>query len=296
MNTKKWVAAFMLVMGGFYQMACSGSKNGFKVAENGAEYKILKDEKGNNAVLGDMLSLHLILYNSKDSILRNSYTEGSPLNYKVSPSPFKGGVDDAMTLLSVGDSAMFLVPVDSLFKDAPGGLPPGVEKGSKLKFLVKILTLKTEAEQKAEMEKAMKDQAAAAEKQVEIDEQTIKDWLAKSNVKATRSESGIYYEQQKAGSGNVPNVGDTVYVHYTGMLLDGSPFDSSVRRGQPISFPIGTGYVIRGWDETLLKMKKGEKGRVLIPSGLAYGQGGNGSSIPPNAVLLFELEMVDIRK
>jgi FKBP-type peptidyl-prolyl cis-trans isomerase len=80
------------------------------------------------------------------------------------------------------------------------------------------------------------------------------------------------------------------------MLLDGSPFDSSVRRGQPISFPIGTGYVIRGWDETLLKMKKGEKGRVLIPSGLAYGQGGNGSSIPPNAVLLFELEMVDIRK
>lgn len=296
MNTKKMLAACLLVLGGFYQVACSGGKNGFKVAENGAEYKIIKDEKGTNAVLGDMLSLHLILYNSKDSILRNSYTEGSPLNYKVSPSAFKGSVDDAMTLLSAGDSALFLVPVDSLFKDAPGGLPPGVEKGSKLKFLVKILTLKTEADQKAEMEKAMKEKAEAAEKQVQIDEDAIKAWLTKGNVKATRYESGLYYEQQKAGSGNVPNVGDTVYVHYTGMLLDGKEFDSSIQRGQPISFPIGTGYVIRGWDEGLLKMKKGEKGRLIIPSGMAYGPGGSPGVIPPSSVLVFEVELVDIRK
>jgi len=96
------------------------------------------------------------------------------------------------------------------------------------------------------------------------------------------------------GTGNHPEPGQTVFVHYTGMLLDGTKFDSSFDRGEPLDFPIGQGQVIRGWDEGIALLKKGGKGTLYIPSPLAYGPRGAGADIPPNGVLKFEVELVDI--
>ena len=111
------------------------------------------------------------------------------------------------------------------------------------------------------------------------------------NIKKT--DSGLMYEVVTAGSGNEkPNPGDTVSAHYSGMFLDGSKFDSSVDRGDPIRFPVGTGRVIKGWDEALLDMKKGEKRILVIPPDLAYGPSGRGP-IPPNSTLVFEVELLD---
>jgi len=110
---------------------------------------------------------------------------------------------------------------------------------------------------------------------------------------AQTTDSGLMYEVVTKGSGNgKPNTGDTVSAHYTGMFLDGRKFDSSVDRGEPISFPVGTGRVIKGWDEALLDMTKGEKRILIIPPQLAYGSGGRGP-IPPNSTLVFEVELVD---
>ena len=112
-------------------------------------------------------------------------------------------------------------------------------------------------------------------------------------AKAVTTDSGLMYEVIKEGSGDKkPSIGDNVSAHYTGMFMDGRKFDSSIDRGQPIQFPVGTGRVIKGWDEALLDMKKGEKRILIIPPDLAYGRRGRGP-IPPNSTLVFEVELVD---
>ncbi len=134
-----------------------------------------------------------------------------------------------------------------------------------------------------------KNKAAKENKSRENDMAIIKEkW---PNVQTT--DSGLMYEVVTEGSGNgKPSPGNTVSAHYTGMFLDGRKFDSSVDRGEPIRFPVGTGRVIKGWDEALLDMTKGEKRILIIPPQLAYGAQGRGP-IPPNSTLVFEVELLD---
>jgi peptidylprolyl isomerase len=112
---------------------------------------------------------------------------------------------------------------------------------------------------------------------------------------AMTTPSGLQYIELAAGSGPAPQSGDTVSVHYTGTLTDGTVFDSSYQRGEPIKFPLGRGRVIPGWDEGIALMKKGGKARLVIPPELGYGAQGAGGVIPPNATLVFEVELVDIQ-
>lgn len=109
---------------------------------------------------------------------------------------------------------------------------------------------------------------------------------------AIRTSSGLMYIILKEGNGATPTSGALVEAHYTGRLLDGTKFDSSVDRGKPFLFLVGRGEVIRGWDEAFLSMKKGEKRILIIPPGLAYGDKGMGT-IPPNATLIFEVELIN---
>lgn len=109
---------------------------------------------------------------------------------------------------------------------------------------------------------------------------------------AITTESGLKYVVEAEGAGDTPKSGDMVKVHYTGKLLNGTKFDSSVDRGTPIDFPVGQGSVIKGWDEALLSMKKGEKRVLIIPANLGYGPSGRGP-IPPNATMVFDVELID---
>ncbi|HWF19633.1 MAG TPA: FKBP-type peptidyl-prolyl cis-trans isomerase [Verrucomicrobiae bacterium] len=98
-----------------------------------------------------------------------------------------------------------------------------------------------------------------------------------------------------SGNGPAPKSGDTVVVHYTGWLTDGTKFDSSVDRDEPFAFVLGTGQVIRGWDEGVASMKVGDKARLTIPPEMAYGAQGYPGAIPPNATLIFEVELLSIQ-
>jgi peptidylprolyl isomerase len=109
-----------------------------------------------------------------------------------------------------------------------------------------------------------------------------------------RTDSGLYYRMDTVGSGPRPSKGQNVKVHYTGMLTDGSIFDSSVQRGTPIAIAIGVGQVIEGWDEGIMLLNEGSKARFVIPSHLGYGSRGAGGVIPPNATLIFDVELVKV--
>jgi FKBP-type peptidyl-prolyl cis-trans isomerase len=111
----------------------------------------------------------------------------------------------------------------------------------------------------------------------------------------TKTASGLQFIDIKVGDGASPQTGQTVVVHYTGWLADGTKFDSSVDRGQPFSFIIGAGKVIKGWDEGVATMKVGGKRRLIIPPELGYGATGYPGSIPANAQLIFDVELIEIK-
>jgi len=110
-----------------------------------------------------------------------------------------------------------------------------------------------------------------------------------------KTQSGLEYIEVEAGTGTQAAAGKVVSVHYTGKFQDGKVFDSSMPRGEPITFPLGKGNVIRGWDEGIALMKVGGKAQLIIPPNLAYGEKGAGGVIPPNATLVFDVELVSIK-
>lgn len=138
---------------------------------------------------------------------------------------------------------------------------------------------------KIEAEKKRKEEEFAANQL-----QMVEDMKAGMQVTA----SGLYYKITKTTDGVAPKAGDEVAVHYAGRLVDGSEFDSSFKRNEPITFSVGIGQVIKGWDEGILLLKEGETGTFLIPSDLGYGARGAGGVIPPNAWLVFDVELVKV--
>ena len=132
-------------------------------------------------------------------------------------------------------------------------------------------------------------------KEAEIKAENAKKAIEELKKGATVTESGLAYKITKKGSGPKAEAGKTVSVHYTGKLTDGTKFDSSYDRNQPIDFPLGQGRVIKGWDEGISLLNVGSKATFIIPPDLAYGARGAGGVIPPNATLIFEVELVDVK-
>jgi FKBP-type peptidyl-prolyl cis-trans isomerase FkpA len=265
----------------------SATEKSYKTSPTGVKYLFYKDVPGTNAKLGDVVVVQMILKTSKDSVLRNTYNEGAPVQAMVQKSQFHGSLEEAFLMLSAGDSASFLVSSDSLRK-LGAQLPPQIENGSSLVFVLK-------AEKVLSQEQLLKEQKEMETKQNQIDSVLISDYISANKLSATRTPSGLNYVVKEKGTGAQPQPGQTVIVHYTGKLLNGTKFDSSVDRGTPFEFKLGAGQVIHGWDEGIALMKVGEKGTLLIPSSQGYGPRGAGGAIPPNAVLIFDVELVGIK-
>jgi peptidylprolyl isomerase len=173
------------------------------------------------------------------------------------------GWDEGATGMQVGGKRFLIIPAELALGETGGGdIPPGA-------------TLLMEIEVVDIIEPVV---------MTEVDEDDY-----------TVTESGLKYYDIVEGDGDTPAAGQTVVVHYTGWLEDGTKFDSSLDRGQPFSFVLGTGGVIPGWDEGVSTMTVGTLRQLAIPAELGYGEAGSGGVIPPGATLIFEVELLEIQ-
>lgn len=273
--------------------ACSDNSPypGYKKTESGMYYRYLTQNEGETAKLGDIVEVDLTYYLMKeegDSLIYTTRVLPEPAYDLVREATFPGDLYEGFTMMHKGDSISLIMSADSVFlrQFRAQMLPPFVKPGDMIRWEVKMNDMMTEEEFSARQQ--AKEEAAFADAK-----QVLDVFLADNGIETVPTESGLVYVCTKPGKGAQPKEGQNVKVHYTGKLLDGTVFDSSVERGEPIAFPLGMGHVILGWDEGIALMRKGEKGVLYIPAKLAYGARQAGP-IPPFSNLIFEVELVDI--
>ena len=246
--------------------------------------------------MGDFIKVRLAYY-LDDSLLFTTNTLPEPAYDQIRESVFQGDLLEGFRMMHVGDSMSFMINSDSTFRKqfrAPI-IPNYVKPDVFLRWEVVIDEVYTQEEfnriQEAANQKKM-EEAAALQKQAN---DLLTAYLAENGITTQPQESGLVYVCTKKGKGPKPGYKQMVKVHYTGKLLDGRVFDSSIERGEPIEFQLGVGQVIPGWDEGIALMSKGEKGILYIPSNLAYGPRQAGDLITPYSNLIFEVELVDFQ-
>ncbi|WP_051049870.1 FKBP-type peptidyl-prolyl cis-trans isomerase [Nafulsella turpanensis] len=272
-----------------------------QTTESGLQYVYL--ERGEEVApdSNQILTLHMVYTTADDSVIFDSREQDMPLGLKVNDPNMKGMLAEGLNMLHVGDSVKFIVPAqDFYFQTARMPVPAGIEPTDSLIFNIGVQeALSEEAFRERQMEEYKKQQELAIAQQQEqlaTDVSAIEAFLAENNIEAEKTESGLYYNITEKGNGPEIDAGDKVTVHYKGMLLDGTVFDSSYDRGEPFSLNVGQGMVIRGWDEALQLLREGSEATLYIPSPLGYGARGAGNAIAPNSILVFEVEVLDVEE
>lgn len=269
----------------------AGCKQDYKKTKSGVSYIIFPGEGKTKLKNGDIIKFN-ITAKVKDSFLVKPGV--MPGYAQVDTSREHFDFNDVTPMMKEGDSAVVSVSIDSLV--AKGMLQPGFagsKKGDLLMFYIRVLkAFKTQDEAKADFDTENKKAGDASVKALE-------DYLAKNNIKATKTAKGTFVEVVNAGVEPKIDSANYVTMKYTGMLLNGKKFDSNVDTAfhhvEPFSFSVDQGQVIQGWDDGLKMFGKGGKGRLFIPSFLGYGAQGNGEAIPANSNLIFEVEVVDLQ-
>lgn len=283
-------------------MACSQEKvpyEGYQKTSNGLYYRFHEQNAGETPKTGDLIDATLCCVVNDTAIIVPTMSN----TFQLMEPLYPGDIFEGLSMVHVGDSVSFIVDIDSTFRTFFGQptLPEQFLSTDVMRFDLRIEDIYPESEyakhmaaknRKASAERAAKMVADHPEESAQA-AQALTDYLAKNKIVAEPTESGLYYVVTKEGNGEKPEAGQIVHVHYRGTLLDGTQFDSSFDRNQPLQFPLGIGQVIPGWDEGIGLMSKGEKGVLYIPYYLAYGDRAAGDVIKPYSNLIFEVELVD---
>jgi FKBP-type peptidyl-prolyl cis-trans isomerase FkpA len=290
---------------GFLMMACGKDSDGFKTAENGVVYKFYTQKnEGTTPKEGDLITISytfMTKMKGKDSVFLNS--KNAPNGVVEMPMPkvsFKGSMEAGMMMMHQGDSAVFKFPLDSFFlktQRAQAIDTANFKPGNTMYFTVKMIAIKPKAEfekDMAEKQKKAQEMALMAEKE---EMPKMEAYLKANNITTAPLASGLIIVEKVKGTGKQIVKDDSVYIRYTGKLLDGTIFDSSEKDGRP---PLGTivgqtpPNVIAAWEEALLKLKVGSEATIVSPSKLAYGAQGGGP-IPPFGTLVFDFKVVSAK-
>ncbi|GMQ31482.1 FKBP-type peptidyl-prolyl cis-trans isomerase [Algoriphagus confluentis] len=278
--------------------------------KDGIEYTYVK-EGSDKASNGDFILYNLVITNAEDSVIYSTLDQPFPGYLMANDSlPAQNGMDEIFLNLKQGDSITFQSTANIIFS---GNFPAFLQGEDQLTVKLGAFAVKTEAEMQSYYEEVMMaEQAKSAEraKSLMVEQAaTIEAYAAEKGLNAQKTENGLYYVIEQEGTGDAVTPGTTMYVNYAGYLLDGTLFDTSWeeiakannvfnegRPYEPLPVNVGMGQVIPGWDEGLMLLKKGSKGKFLIPSPLAYGEAGAGAMIPGNSILIFDVEVVDVQK
>jgi peptidylprolyl isomerase len=237
---------------------------------SGLKYVVIESGKPNalKASENRNVKVHYTGYFADGKIFDSSVKRGEPISFIIGKGQVIKGWDEGIALMKVGDKMRMMIPYELAYGEA--GRPPHIPAKADLTFDVELID-------------------ALAVPEIKTFDTKGKDTVATA--------SGLKYivVEEVKKKGVFPQPGQKVFVHYTGYFEDGKVFDSSVERGSPLSFDLGKGMVIKGWDEGIALMKKGEKFRLLIPYTLGYGDKGYPGAIPPKANLIFDVELIDIQ-
>ncbi|NTW01656.1 MAG: FKBP-type peptidyl-prolyl cis-trans isomerase [Oscillochloris sp.] len=221
---------------------------------------------GEVAQAGDVVSVHYRGTLENGTVFDSSYERGEPITFALGQQMVIAGWDEGIALMHKGGKAKLIIPPSLAY--GAQGYPPTIPGNATLTFEVELVNI----------------QSGPPEAPTKLEDSQY-----------TTTPTGLKYYDLEVGSGIEAATGKTAVVHYTGWLTDGTMFDSSLSRGETFSFPIGGGRVIKGWDQGVAGMRIGGKRQLLIPSDLGYGARGAGGVIPPNATLIFEVELIDLK-
>ena len=292
-----WIGSIVALAFGL--SSCSGGSGTYKKTASGMEYKIISNGKGSPIAYGEVMKFHFA-QKYKDSTMKDTY--GQPPQYQpVDSTQLPPEYYGIFKQVRKGDSIVTRILTDSVFKGGMTMMPPEFKKGEYLLTTFKILdVLKADSAQAdfaKEVQKFREQDSIHAIAQKLKDDKILQEYIAKNNIKATKTDEGTYVEIQQAG-GEPGKDGQSVSVKYTGKFLDGTAFDSNVdtafHHTEPYTFTLGTGGSIKGFDDGLRLLGKGAKGKLFIPSVLGYGSQGSGK-IKPNTNLMFEIEVLDVK-
>ena len=248
--------------------------------KSGLKYSDVKVGTGVEAKNGDLIEINFKGWMIKDSsslftdwavdstkkadLIADSYAMNQPIKIILGSESFIKGSEEGMVGMKAGGQRTIIIPSSLAY--GPQGMGP-IPPNTNIKVLIELVSSKEVT--------------------------AVKMWDVDSTLFKTTA-SGLKYAIIQEGEGSVIEAQKQVVVHYSGFLLDGTKFDSSVERDEPLTFTAGAGQVIPGWDEGLLLLKKGSKAKFIIPSNLAYGERDLGK-IPPNSTLVFDVEIVDVK-
>ena len=294
-------ALAMLMMGTLSACNEKSPYPGYEKSATGLYYQFFRQNTGEQPKVGDLMDLGICCTVNDTMFIVPNTVNTLPLEAPL----FPGDIYEGLAMMHRGDSASFIVNIDSTFIKMfhQPSLPAEFKSTDVMRFEIRLDDFYPESEYAPRLgAKIKKDMEARIEKmkndhpeETATAAQQLSEYLAKNKINAEPTASGLIYVMKQEGNGEKPEVGQMAQVHYTGKLLDGTVFDSSVDRGEPISFPLGVGQVIPGWDEGIMMMSKGEKGVLYIPYYLAYGDRQAGDKITPFSNLVFEVELIDFQ-
>ncbi len=281
----------------------SCTSDGFKEGETGYRYKIVRDGEGPVFENNQYILMYMDYYYEDDSLLFTWTEKNTPVTLQYVDTIWErsGQVYHGLKKLKVGDSAIFKVNCANLYEVAfKSNIPYGLNPFSEITIQIGIIKMLEPTEFRmwqANLFKTRREKIQKRKEQQLLEDISLIDiYLEEQGLIGMELESGIRYIVREQGSGKKPEQGDQVLIHFMGYLLDGTQFDSSYDRNEPHEFTLGARSVIPGWEQSVAEMLLGSKMTFYLPSELAYGERGLGEMVGPNTVVVFDLELLDIKK